>query len=277
MVAENAYRRPDPQLRTAASCSPFGVVVPPRTIRSHPLLIRANPRFSCKTQLRARCEGLTAVRQVLFRQLLEEQLAGLGDLWRDDDGAVRILRIPREIVVVVFLGRPERIQRHDLGDDRIVPHLRGRERRDRLAGHSLLLRRFVEDRRAVLRALVAALPIERGGIVDREEHVEQVSVAHDLGVERDADNLGVSRRAAADLLVRGARAGSAGVPALHGPNTLELEVHGFETPEAPAGERGLFARGTHVAAPPNSWRNSPYPSLASLAFGMNRSDAELMQ
>src|SRR6185312_2245870 len=121
------------------------------------------------------------------------------------------------------------------------------------------------------------LTIERRWIVDGEEHVEQVPVRHDAGIVLDPNDLGMSRGAGTDLFVRRVRARASRIPALDAVHALELEEHRLETPEAAAGERRAFGLRGHFAAPPNSWRKSPYPSATSFAFGTKRSDAELMQ
>ena len=58
-----------------------------------------------------------------------------------------------------------------------------------------------EDRRAILGADVIALAVELGRVVDREEDVEQVAIADLVGIEGDADRLGMAGVAAAYLLV----------------------------------------------------------------------------
>ena len=68
--------------------------------------------------------------------------------------------------------------------------------RDFLLGESLLFRRVIEDRRAVLRAGVGALAVERRWIVEVEEDVEQFAEREDFRIEGDLHDFGVSGGAA---------------------------------------------------------------------------------
>src|SRR5205085_9970809 len=105
---------------------------------------------------------------------------------------------------------------------------------DHLCGNALLFWRVIEDRGAVLRADVCALPVECGRVVDGEEDFEQFFVGDDLRVVSDLDGFGVAGRARADLLVAWAR----DVPArIAGDDTLDaaqLAIDSRQTPEAAA-------------------------------------------
>src|SRR5207247_692599 len=72
---------------------------------------------------------------------------------------------------------------------------------DHLRGDRPLLGAVVEDRRAVLRARIGPLAVERGGVVEREEHLEQLAVGDDCGIEGDLHDLRVPRRAGAHRFV----------------------------------------------------------------------------
>src|SRR5687768_12044980 len=50
-------------------------------------------------------------------QLVEVVFAELGDLGRDHRAAVGLIGVPSIVVLVVDLGRPEGLERHDLGRD----------------------------------------------------------------------------------------------------------------------------------------------------------------
>src|SRR5713101_5104305 len=85
-----------------------------------------------------------------------------------------------EILLVIFLSAPELDGGHDLGHD--GPRetaLRGVAGGARLA---LLRRRVIENDRAVLRAYVRSLTVQRCRAVVVPEDFEQVVVADDLGV-----------------------------------------------------------------------------------------------
>ena len=66
-----------------------------------------------------------------------------------------------------------------------------------------LLRRVEEDGGAVLRAPVRTLPVERGGVVELEECIEQLLVAHFFRVEVEFDHFGVAGLVGAHIFVGG--------------------------------------------------------------------------
>ena len=84
--------------------------------------------------------------------------------------------------------------------------------------------------------------------VDGEEDLQDLAVGDDLGIEGDLDDFGVASAAAANLLVRRVRHVPAGVPGDHALDTTQLVVHGFETPEAAAAERGRLEPGFVVGS-----------------------------
>ena len=84
-------------------------------------------------------------------------------------------------------------------DDGIVPqrlHLC-----DDFFGRRLLFLRVVKDRRAVLRTGVGPLAIECRRIVNGEEHLEQLAVRDDVGIELDLHDFGMAAGAGAHQLV----------------------------------------------------------------------------
>src|SRR5207244_1796525 len=146
-----------------------------------------------------------------------------------------------EVILVIVFRRIEHGERRELGDDRLVPYFLALQLGDDfLRGRELLLR-VVEDHGAILCADVAALPVEGGGIVDREQHAEQVAIRDDVGVERDLCDFGVAGRSAAHLLVRGVRPLSTRVTAHDLFDSAKLTKRGIETPEATAPKRGELA------------------------------------
>jgi hypothetical protein len=92
---------------------------------------------------------------------------------------------------VLGLGFPERPGRRHLGDDLARPDARGFDVGDRVLGDAALFVVEVEDRRAVAQPDVVSLPVQRCGVVDLEEELQQVAVGDLLGVEDDLDRLGV--------------------------------------------------------------------------------------
>src|SRR2546426_8142946 len=107
-------------------------------------------------------------------QLLEVELAELRHLGRHHRAAVGLVRVAAEIAAVVLLGGVELRERGDLGHDGVVPDLPHLELLDHLLGDGALLGAVVEDRRAVLRARVGPLAVERGGVVRSEEHTSEL-------------------------------------------------------------------------------------------------------
>ncbi len=81
-----------------------------------------------------------------------------------------------EVFLVVLLCAPEGLGGDDLGDDGLGESLLRGEAGDGGLGGSFLLGRVEEDDAAVLRAPVGPLAVELGGIVEREERVEELLV-----------------------------------------------------------------------------------------------------
>src|SRR5690606_16275929 len=179
-------------------------------------------------------------------QLVEVLLPQLRDLRRDDDAAVRLVRVPAVIIAVIRLCRPEFRGGHDFGHD-AVPDTRALELGDRLLGDALLVGRRVEDRRPVLCADVGALTVEGRRVVDREEDVEQIAIGDYGGIELYADDRPVAGAAAANLVVRRLLDVPARVAGFDGVNAAQVVEHGLQAPEAAAGENGGLTRITHFA------------------------------
>src|SRR3981189_831038 len=99
---------------------------------------------------------------------------------------------------------------------------------------------MVEDCRAVLRPYIIALAIERGRVVDHEEHLEDFLERHLLRVEGELDHLGVAGLARADLLVAGVCRLSPRVAGLDRFHALEVVEYGFQAPETASGKSGDF-------------------------------------
>src|SRR5205807_2444104 len=162
-----------------------------------------------------RISWLTASHARRRLQLPAIPRAELGDFGRNDGPAVRLLPVEFEILLMVVLRLVEGLRRRHLGDDRVAPDPGGRQVPDHLLGGGLLGVAVVEDRRAILRALVRTLPVERGRVVHREERVEDLPERDDLRVEGDLDRLGVPGAPRAHLTVRGIRHGAAGIAGDH--------------------------------------------------------------
>src|SRR6266511_985040 len=164
-------------------------------------------------------------------------LADLPHLRRRIEEDVGAERIALGVVLVIGLGRVEAVEPHDLGHDRAVEDVRGIDLLDVRLSDAALLVVGGEDDRPILPAAIRALAIARRRVVcDREEDLEQLTIA-DLGaIESDLDRFGVIRRAARNGLVVGRALGSAGVAADDRPDAVELPVDSFDAPEASTGE-----------------------------------------
>src|SRR5262249_22668297 len=108
-----------------------------------------------------------------------------------------------------------------------------------------LLVAVIEDRAAVLVAVVAELPILRQRIDVVPEHVEQLLIAHLGRVVHDLHRFGVAGAAARHVLVAGIGGVPAGIARGGADHALDLVEIGLYAPETAAGEgcsRGLQGR-----------------------------------
>ena len=170
--------------------------------------------------------------------LLLQRLLNLLHLRTDDRLAVRLPGIFVVVILVVRLGLVEFFQRHDLRDDRRL-EVRLRLQLGFLGGQLLRLAAVKNDR-AVLRAAVRALAVQRGGIVGVPEIAQQFLVGNFLRVKLDLDDLGVAGVAAANLMVGRIFGVPAGVAAGDGEDAGQPLKDRFRTPEAAATHRGKF-------------------------------------
>src|ERR1035437_9221457 len=127
-----------------------------------------------------------------------EDLLELLNLRQVVDNDVWVVRIPRQEILMVALSRIKRATRLDCGDDCLPEHVCLVELVDVGLGDVGLLGICREDRRAILGAVIRALVIELGGIVNRKEDLEQLAVADQSGVKSDLDRFRVPGRTAAN-------------------------------------------------------------------------------
>ena len=118
-----------------------------------------------------------------------------------------------------------------------------------LLSRCFLLRRKIVDRGTVLRADIRSLAVQRSGVMDREEDVEEVAERDDPRVEIDAHHLGMSGRARTHLLVRRSRDVTAGVAGFHALHAAQVRERGLQAPEAAAAENGAFGVRRCVVVP----------------------------
>src|SRR5262249_22068656 len=120
--------------------------------------------------------------------------------------------------------------------DRVAVDAGGGELLVRLLSGLLLVLVVIEDDRAVLRAVVGPLGVERRRVVALPEDLEQVVVGDFRGVVFDLDDLGVPGQPGADHVVgrvRGVAPGVARDDVLDAGDAFEDR---FEAPEAAAAE-----------------------------------------
>src|SRR5689334_9959853 len=97
---------------------------------------------------------------------------------------------------------------------------------------------MVEDRRAILRADIVALTIERRRVVEREEHLQNIVEGDLRRVECDLNNFGMAGVAVADLAVGRVTNRAARVARHDILDTLQIVEDRLEAPEAATTQRG---------------------------------------
>src|ERR1035437_6106808 len=85
-----------------------------------------------------------------------------------------------------------------------------------------------------------ALPVGGGGVVNREEHAQEVAKTQNRAVKGHLDDLGVARTSAAHLAIGGIVRGAACIAGDNGGHALEFIEDRLETPEAPPTDRDCF-------------------------------------
>ena len=109
---------------------------------------------------------------------------------------------------------------------------------------------MIKDGRAVLRAGVRALPVQGGGIVNREEDFEDFAERHHLRIKSHLHDFGVACGARADLTISRVRYTAAAIAGNDAVDAAQIFEDGFQTPEAAAGERGDFFAVLHIHSHP---------------------------
>src|ERR1700756_841694 len=163
-------------------------------------------------------------------------------------------RILQVVILMILLGLVERTGRHDRRLDRLLEALLNR----RLRGFRPrpLLVAMIEDRAAVLVAVIAELPILRQEIDVMPKHVEQLVITHLGRVVYDLHRFGMPGAAVRDLLVAGIGGVPAGVARGGADHVVDLVKIGFHAPEAAAGE-GRSGGLLRLAPLPCCARNEP--------------------
>ena len=87
---------------------------------------------------------------------------------------------------------------------------------------------------------IIALAVQLRGIVRRKEDIEQIAIAQQRGIKRDAQSLCMAGVPAADLLVSWVRNVTANIAAFQLFHADQILKHCLHTPEATSGKnRGL--------------------------------------
>src|ERR1017187_8019187 len=132
-------------------------------------------------------------------------IAKLLQLGRDDESAIGLLWIIREIFLVVILGDEERGGRPQLGDDRAAEGAFVVEFGDELFGSRALRVVVKEDDAAVLRPGIVALAVHRRGVVHGEKHFKNIAERSQCRVECDLHYFYVTGSAGTDGAIVGVR------------------------------------------------------------------------
>jgi hypothetical protein len=91
---------------------------------------------------------------------------------------------------------------------------------------------MIENGGAILRACIRALTVERGGIMNGKEDIQQVMIGNDARVEVDLHDFGVPCISVADCPVGWVVDMAASIARLHAMHAFDLVKNSFETPEA---------------------------------------------
>ena len=131
----------------------------------------------------------------------------------------------------------------DLGHDRTPKLTRLARRLHGFLRHSLIGVVMIKNRRAILRANVRTLPVERGGIVRLPEHRQHFFEGKFCRVKIHLDHLGMPRAACADLFVCGIGHLTTHVAGGHFCDALDTLVNRLHTPKTSSAECDGFGLG----------------------------------
>ena len=106
-----------------------------------------------------------------------------------------------QIALVIFFRAPELWSGLDLRHDQSIKSAAFADLLLRLFGRGFLFRRMIKNHRAILRAHIGTLSIQRRRIVVRPENVEDLIVSYFRRIEFHLNNLGVAGLVTADIFV----------------------------------------------------------------------------
>ena len=149
-----------------------------------------------------------------------------------------------QVILVVLLSAVEVPERHPLHRYRLA--VLSAEPVQCGGHHRLIGGVAVVDPRAVLRAAVVALTIDRRRVYGEEEDLQQLCRRQHLRVVDHPDGLGVARLVATDDLVRGVGGIAIGIPHFRLQHAADLAEEVLRPPEASAGEVDLSLIFAHL-------------------------------
>jgi hypothetical protein len=147
---------------------------------------------------------------------------------------------------MIFLRAPEFWGRFDLRHDWAFEFAALIELCFRRLGRRFLLGRMIKNDRAILRANIRALAIDRRWVVIRPENVEQLIIAHLRRVEFHLHDFRVSRFIRANVLVSRVLLRSTGVTDRRVRNTFELPKGRLHSPKTASTECRFFCHGESI-------------------------------
>ena len=100
---------------------------------------------------------------------------------------------------------------------------------------------MIKNYRAVLRADIRPLAVQRGRVVQIPENIKQLIVRNNRGIELNQDRFGVAGRTAADLFVSGIFSMTAGIADGGVDDPFNFPEFIFDAPET-TGSKGSFLR-----------------------------------
>src|SRR4051812_39110902 len=95
---------------------------------------------------------------------------------------------------------------------------------------------MIENRRAVLRAHIATLPVQRGRVMQVPKPRQDLLSRDFLRIVDNFDRLGVARGSGAYIVVGGIGLGPASIAGSRGDHPIDAAVGAFDAPEASGGD-----------------------------------------
>jgi hypothetical protein len=152
-----------------------------------------------------------------------------------------------KILLVILFGLPERSRWNNLSCDGLAIRSGGVKLGDLRAGLGKLLVGMGEDDAAILRAPIRTLAIHLGGIVHREERIQQRLVGKAGWIESDLNDLRMACAVCTNFFISWVFEIAAFVSYGRVDNTCDLSKTGLYSPKTSCSKRCFFS--CHSAAP----------------------------